>query len=152
MTPALQFGQPVERLTYRLRPTAFGLLMHDGLLACVRVDRGEGGYHDLPGGAVDGPESEPQALAREFVEETGLRVRPSQRIGEAGQFFQKSDGEAVNNVGGFWIVEAGSLAPSGKVETDHELVWMPPRDAVTALRHDAHAWAVTVWLRRHAGE
>jgi 8-oxo-dGTP diphosphatase len=151
LTPALQFGQPVEGLAYRRRPTAFGLLMHEDLLACVRVDRGEGSYHDLPGGAVDGPESEPQALAREFVEETGLRVRPTQRIGEAAQFFLKSDGEAVNNVGGFWIVEAGSLAASGKVETDHELVWMAPRDAVTALRHDAHAWAVTVWLRRHAG-
>jgi 8-oxo-dGTP diphosphatase len=150
LTPALQFGQTVEGQACRPRPTAFGLLVHDGLLACVRVDRGEGSYHDLPGGAVDGPESEPQALAREFVEETGLRVRPLQRIAEAGQFFQKSDGEAVNNLGGFWIVETASLAPSGKVEADHELVWMAPRDAVTALRHDAHAWAVTVWLRRFA--
>lgn len=147
---ALQFGQPVAGLAYRLRPTAFGLLMHEGLLACVRVDRGEGSYHDLPGGAVDGPESEPQALAREFVEETGLRVRPLQRIDEAAQYFQKSDGEAVNNVGGFWIVETASLAPAGKVEADHELVWLAPQEAVTLLRHDAHAWAVTVWLRRHA--
>lgn len=147
---ALQFGQPVAGLAYRLRPTAFGVLIHEGRLACVHVDRGEGSYHDLPGGAVDGSESEQQALAREFVEETGLRVRPRQRIAQAAQYFQKSDGEAVNNSGGFWIVETGSLTPFGKVEADHELVWLDPGDAVARLRHDAHAWAVTVWLRRHS--
>jgi 8-oxo-dGTP diphosphatase len=38
--------------------------------------------------------------------------------------------------------------PELKVEDDHTLVWLDPRDAVVALRHDAHAWAVAAWLRR----
>ncbi len=144
----LQFGTAEPGLGYRPRPTAFGLVIHDRKLACVRVDRGEGSYFDLPGGAVDGDETEEQAVVREFLEETGMTVRPLTRIAEASQYFRKSDGEPINNIGGFWIVEQVSLDPAAKVEADHELVWLDPHEAMANLRHDAHAWAVTVWLRR----
>ncbi len=145
----LQFGRRDPDLDYVPRPTAFGLVFQDGKLACVRVDRGEGSYYDLPGGAVDGDETEEQALVREFVEEAGMFVRPFVRIAEASQYFRKSDGSPINNQGGFWIAEQLSLDPAAKVEADHELVWLHPHTAVARLRHDAHAWAVTVWLRRH---
>lgn len=150
MRAALQFGQALPGVTHLWRPTAFGLVFQDGQLACVRVDRGEASYYDLPGGAVDGEETEEQALIREFVEETGMTVRPLSRITKAAQYFQKSDGSPINNVGGFWIAEQLSLNPAAKVEADHELVWLHPHAALNQLRHDAHAWAVTAWLRRNA--
>lgn len=144
----LQFGEPDRSLVYAPRPTAFGLVVRFGRLACVRVDRGEGSYYDLPGGAIDGGESEEQALVREFVEETGMTIRPVARFTEAAQYFRRSTGEPFNNIGGFWTAEHLALDPLAKVEADHELVWLEPHHAVTQLRHDAHAWAVTVWLRR----
>ena len=144
----LQFGRPEPGRTYDDRPTAFGLVFRDGRLACVRVDRGEGSYYDLPGGAIDGDETEEQALVREFVEETGLTVRPNARLGEAGQYFLKSDGRAVNNLAGFWTAEVEREDPSAKIEDDHELQWLDPQQALAQLRHDAHAWAVAMWLRR----
>lgn len=148
MQGVLQFGWAEPGLDYRLRPTAFGLVVHDGRLACVRVDRGEGSYFDLPGGAVDGDEDEAAALVREFVEETGMTVRPGARILEAAQYFRKSDGQPINNTGGFWVAEKLSLDPATKVEPDHELVWLAPVAAIAVLRHEAHAWAVARWLRR----
>ena len=150
MPAALQFGTAGPGLDYRLRATAFGLVLQDGKLACVRVDRGEGSYFDLPGGAVDGDETEEQAVVREFLEETGMTVRPLDRIAHAAQYFRKSDGEPLNNIGGFWVVEQLALDSAAKVEADHELVWLEPYEALARLRHDAHAWAVTVWLRRNA--
>ena len=144
----LQFGRPEPGHTYEDRPTAFGLVFRDGRLACVRVDRGEGSYYDLPGGAIDGDETEEQAMVREFVEETGLTIRPDQRLGEAGQYFLKSDGRAVNNLAGFWTAEVEREDPTTKIEDDHELHWLDPQRALSELRHDAHAWAVAVWLRR----
>ncbi len=144
----LQFGDRDPALDYRPRPTAFGLVFHDGRIACVRVDRGEASYYDLPGGAIDGEESEQEALVREFVEETGMTIRPVTRIAEASQYFCRSTGEPLNNIGGFWIGEQVSLDPAAKVEADHELVWLHPHTALNELRHDAHAWAVAVWLRR----
>ena len=150
MSVRLQFGTAASGLDYRLRATAFGLVVQDSRLACVRVDRGEGSYFDLPGGAVDGDETEQQAVVREFLEETGMRVRPLSRIAEASQYFRKSDGEPINNTGGFWTVEHLSLDPAAKVEADHQLVWIDPHQALAELRHDAHAWAVAAWLRRRA--
>lgn len=144
----LQFGAHVPGLDYLERPAVFGLVFHETKLACVRVERGEGSYLDLPGGAIDGDETEQQALVREFVEETGLAVRPFARIAEAAQYFRKSDGSPVNNRGGFWIAEQLAYDPSTKVEDDHELVWLHPHTALAQLRHDAHAWAVAAWMRR----
>lgn len=133
---------------HRPRPAAFGLAVRDGRLACVEIDRGEGPYLDLPGGALDGEEQEAEALTREFLEETGLRVRPVQRIAEAAQRFHRTDGEALENRAGFWTVEVLSDTGAGPLEPDHRLVWLEPVEALQGLRHEAHAWAVTVWLRR----
>tara|TARA_R110002167_G_scaffold3743_18_gene18203 strand:- start:1926 stop:2369 length:444 start_codon:yes stop_codon:yes gene_type:complete len=144
----LQFGEQEDGLTYRYRPTAFGLVFDRGRLACVRVDRGFGPYLDLPGGALDGDETEEQALVREFIEETGVTVRPLTRIAEAAQYFRKTDGAAINNAAGFWLAEQLSFDPAVKVEVDHELVWLDPHAALASLRHEAHAWAVARWLRR----
>lgn len=149
MTPALQFGTKDRGTLYRPRPAAFGLVGHEGQLACVRVTR-DTPYLDLPGGAVDGEETEAQALVREFLEETGMTVRPLRRIAEAGQFFRRSDGVAVNNLAGFWVCERVSVDPARKVETDHELVWLDPLSALSGLRHEAHAWAVATWLRQES--
>ncbi|MEN5168231.1 NUDIX domain-containing protein [Brevundimonas pondensis] len=143
----LQFGTARPGLDYIHRPAAFGLAEKDGKLACVRVDRGEGSYFDLPGGAVDGEESEQQALIREFGEETGLIVEPEDRLTEAAQYFRKTDGSPVNNVGGFWTARITGFDASTQCEADHELVWLEPLEAVSRLRHEAHAWAVARWLR-----
>ncbi|HRO34203.1 MAG TPA: NUDIX domain-containing protein [Brevundimonas sp.] len=144
----LQFGQAAPGADYRLRHAVFGLAVDDdGRIACVRVDRDGGGYFDLPGGAVDGDETEPEALAREFGEETGLRVRPVRRLGEAAQYFRRSDGDPVNNRGGFWSVEVLERDPGLQCEPDHALVWLSPAQAIAGLRHEAHAWAVVLWMR-----
>lgn len=146
MSPALQFGRAEPGLAYAVRPAVFGLVFHDEKLACVRVTR-DTPYYDLPGGAVDGAETEEQALIREFLEETGMTIEPVQRIVEAGQYFRKSDGEPVNNVGGVWVARMIALDPMRKVEADHDLEWLHPQTALAELRHDAHAWAVAAWLR-----
>ncbi len=148
MTNALQFGTPEPGLEHQDRPSAFGVVQRDGLIACVRVDRGEGSYFDLPGGAIDAGEDEAEALVREFREETGLAVRPGERFAAAGQYFRKTDGKPVNNLAGFWTAEVEAYDPAAKCEDDHELVWLDPDRALRELRHDAHAWAVTAWLRK----
>ena len=143
----LAFGRAEPGVVYRDRPCAFGIAERDGLIACVRVDRGDRSYFDLPGGAVDGGETEAEALAREFMEETGLIVRGVERIGSTAQVFRRSTGEPLRNLSGVWTAEVRGFDPEGKVEADHELVWIEPLQALASVRHEAHAWALTLWLR-----
>ena len=79
-----------------------------------------------------------------------MTVRPLRRIAEAAQYFRKSDGEPINNVGGFWIAETAVARPRrqgrGRPRTGLAATRTRPSPQ---LRHDAHAWAVAVWLRRH---
>ena len=144
----LQFGEAEPGRDYRERPAAFGVLVRDGKVAAVRVERdGEAPYCDLPGGALDPGEDEAAALVREFAEETGLKVRPGTLLARAGQFMRKTDGERVNNRCALFTAEAVGEEPSLKQEDDHTLVWLDPLEAIARLRHEAHAWAVACWLR-----
>lgn len=146
----LAFGAPVAGLNYKDRPAAFGVAENSlGQIALAQVTKpGKAPYFDLPGGAVDGVETEAEALVREFGEETGLVVQAGALIERVSQVFLKSDGQPVRNFGGVYMVQVLNLQPDLKVEDDHVLVWLDPRDAVVALRHDAHAWAVAAWMRR----
>lgn len=144
----LEFGRRDPELAYRLRPAAFGICERDGLIALVLVERAEGrSYHDLPGGAVDGVETEHQAVIREFGEETGLVIEPGELVLRSSQLFLKSDGEPVENEGGIYQVRLTGEDPALKIEDDHTLVWVEPLSAVVSLRHESHAWAVAKWLR-----
>lgn len=146
----LAFGTPVAGLAYRNRRATFGVAENgQGLIALAQVTKpGRAPYFDLPGGAVDGDETEEQALIREFGEETGLVVEAGSLIEIVSQHFLKSDGEPVRNFGGVYVAKVTGDNLALKVEDDHALVWLDPRDAVVALRHDAHAWAVAAWMRR----
>jgi 8-oxo-dGTP diphosphatase len=143
-----QFGVQKPGLIYRPRPAAFGIAERDGRIAVVHVRPDEGGdWIDLPGGAVDPGEDELKALVREFGEETGLIITPAREVLRAAQYFQKTDGESVNNLFGVYEVTVGGEDEALKIEDDHELVWIPPAEAVQHLRHDSHAWAVAMWWR-----
>ena len=151
MPAAPQFGEPDEARAYGDRPAVFGVVEAEGRIALVRVAApGVRPWLDLPGGGVDPGETEAEALVREFGEETGLIARPGACFARANQYFCKTDGQPFNNLGGFWSAAVIGADAALKVESDHTLVWMDPREAVSALRHDAHAWAVTAWLRRVA--
>jgi len=146
--PAPQFGEPEPGRTYRDRPAAFGIVEREGRIALVQIEKpGHAGWIDLPGGALDPGEDEAQAVVREFGEETGLRVRAGEAYARADQRFINTDGEAFNNRAAFLTLTLLGEDAGLKVEDDHTLIWLPPVEALARLRHEAHAWAVTAWLR-----
>lgn len=148
---APQFGERTAGRDYPDRPAAFGIAEQGGRIALVRVKKpGHEAWLDLPGGAIDPGETDPQALVREFGEETGLAVAAGEAFAKADQYFVNTDGEAYNNRATFRIVTVEREAPDLKIEDDHTLVWLEPHEALQRLRHDAHAWAVAAWLRRRA--
>ncbi len=144
----LQFGVRASTGAYRHRPAAFGVVPRDGSIALVRIIRpGVTPYFDLPGGALEPGEDDAAALVREYGEETGLKVRPVRLLGRVRQYLVKTDGQTANNLCALFAAEVVGEDAALKIEADHELVWAEPLLALQALRHDAHAWALTAWLR-----
>lgn len=145
--PAPQFGAARPGLIYVDRPAAFGLAVRDGRLALVEVKKpGQPAWLDLPGGAIEAGETAEAAVVREFGEETGLQVSAGRFIAAADQKFRNTDGAAFNNRGRFFEVAIEGENPALKTEADHTLTWLAPDEALHWLRHEAHAWAVSVWL------
>lgn len=143
---ALQFGQTQSGLTYVERMSAHGICARgEAHIAVAQIGKRAPFEYDLPGGGIETNEDEAAALMREFQEETGLTVWPTRLIGRAGQYWVNK-GEPRNSLATFYEVElsATDAAPS---EPDHALVWMTPTEALTKVRHEAHAWVILHWLR-----
>jgi 8-oxo-dGTP diphosphatase len=143
---ALQFGQTQSGLTYVERMSAYGICARgEAQIAIAQIGKRAPFEYDLPGGGIETNEDEAAALMREFQEETGLTVWPTRVIGRAGQFWINK-GEPRNSLATFYEVEL-SASDGMPSEPDHALVWMSPSDALSRVRHEAHAWAVLHWLR-----
>lgn len=147
---ALQFGQTQPGLTYVERISVYGLCARgENAIAIVQIGAKAPYEYDLPGGGVEKEEDEAAALMREFQEEVGLTVWPNRVLGRAGQFWINK-GEPRNSLATFYEVEL-SASDGEPTEPDHELVWMNPADALTKVRHEAHAWAIMHWIRARRG-
>jgi len=147
---ALQFGNTQSGLTYLERMSAYGLCARgEANLAIVQIGKKAPYEYDLPGGGIEADEDEAAALMREFLEETGLTIWPTRVIGRAGQYWINKS-EPRNSLSTFYEVEL-SASDSSPSEPDHVLVWMSPAEALTKVRHEAHAWAILHWLRKRRG-
>jgi 8-oxo-dGTP diphosphatase len=149
MAAVPQFGAPEPGRPYPDRPVAFGVGVRDGQVALVRVEPADGPTRiDLPGGGIDPGESAEAAMVREFLEETGLEVRPLSALTRADHYFINGAAESFNTRGVFFTAEVLAERRERKIEADHTLFWRPPETALRMLSRDSHAWALACWLRR----
>lgn len=143
-----QFGVMLPGVDYPVRAGAHGILRNEsGLVAVVCIGRAKGApQYDLPGGGVDPEESEEGALVREFAEETGLHVAPVRLVCRVGQYWRKDNITPRNSQ--FAIFEAQIVGAGGQpTEPHHVLEWTAPEDAIAKVRHEAHAWALRMYLQ-----
>ncbi len=138
------FGEPEPGRAYRDRPGAYGIIFDTaGRVACCDV----GGRVFLPGGGLHGTESPAEALVREVREETGWVVEPIREVGRAVQVvWAQPENEGYRKIGTFF--EARIVGTSdGKVEDDHDPVWLATFVATDRLEEEFQRWA----LRRALG-
>lgn len=119
---------------------ARGALFHgEHVLACRNVERG---YLYLPGGHVEFGEPAAAALAREFLEESGLTVRVGPLLLATENIFE-SGGKRRHEINLVFHVEhPDPPAAVGSLEPAIAFDWLDPR-----LRVDLRPGAILEWLR-----
>jgi 8-oxo-dGTP pyrophosphatase MutT (NUDIX family) len=111
----------------RFRVGAYGLLRAGDSFLVTRTRTALGTITNFPGGALELGEGALDALRREFVEETGLEVRPT-HLAYASENYHQSPAYPENQlVKLYWFVEqsGGTLRPEGNGD-DIEAVYFVP--------------------------
>ena len=141
------FGTRVDGQAYIVRPSAYALVRNSaGELAVVLTPNG----YFLPGGGVDAGETPEQAAVRETREECGLVVAPRRLLGKAVQIvYSLEEKKYFDKLCDF--VEAAVMGTAERIEHDHELIWMAPKEAERTLSHESHRWAVERLIAQAAG-
>jgi 8-oxo-dGTP diphosphatase len=141
------FGSPPAQGHAVVRPSAYGLVTDGGArIGVVRTPQGR----FLPGGGIERGEAPHQTVAREVLEECGLDVSVGSWGWRAVDFVY-SPTERTHFEKRSTFVDARPLGPRTTArELDHELVWLPPQEAMASLAHPSHRWAVAQWVGLNA--
>ncbi len=113
-----------DPLRFSLR--IYGVLVEAGLLLMTRSIFLGREFVNFPGGGVELGEAPLAALRREFLEETGLTVKP-QRVLYASEGFHRSTQVPMQIVSVYWLVTRGrgALKAAGNGEDVVSLFWAP---------------------------
>lgn len=134
-----QFGDRHSSCDYKERYVVYGVGFNkQGKVLISRVR----GKFALPGGGINKGETAKQALKREFLEETGWKVKIVKEICRANEWNYSIRKERHNNkIGRFFLVK-----PIKKLhhplDKDHEGQWMTYAKASQHLHKKFQLWAL----------
>lgn len=139
------FGDRVPHFPATIRPSAYGII-GDGR-SCVAVVRTPSGVL-LPGGGRDDGESAEATVIRETAEECALVIVAgtwrAAAIEHVSSTTKRAHFEKRSTFCDATVVSHSIHAG----ESDHELVWVSPSEAMAVLTPASHRWAVGEWLVR----
>jgi 8-oxo-dGTP diphosphatase len=145
--PVPTFGVRLPGVHYRVRPSAYAVVPDTaGRVAVLRTPLG----WFLPGGGRDDGEAPAETVAREGVEEAGLRLAPERVLGEAMEWIH-TPGDAAGWEKRSTFLLARVTGSAVAVEPDHVLEWIPAAEAALVLTPPTHRWIVERWMAEGAG-
>jgi 8-oxo-dGTP diphosphatase len=106
----------------------YGVLVENEKVLLTRSAFHGSSFINFPGGGVEIGEPPMAALLREFVEETGLVVRPARTL-YASEGAHLSTQAPIQIVSAYWLVErvSGELRSGGNGEDVLDLFWSDPK-------------------------
>jgi predicted kinase/diadenosine tetraphosphatase ApaH/serine/threonine PP2A family protein phosphatase/8-oxo-dGTP pyrophosphatase MutT (NUDIX family) len=131
----VEFGERLPDVEYVPRPSAYAVIRNDAGRVAV-VQTATGAY--LPGGGLIDNETPEYGMLREIQEEAGLAVNVKSRIGEATEYVAGGEEGFIAKQGTFYLAQYVGDSGAGA----HALEWLSPQEAMGAIRHASHGWAI----------
>ncbi|MBZ9621439.1 NUDIX domain-containing protein [Clostridium sp. FP2] len=137
------FGEKLNGVNYIDRTGVYGIVInYDGKIATIKTLSG----YFLPGGGIESGETNEECLEREFIEETGYRIKIGRYIGKASLYHTSKTNKYLHGIGYFYFVNLESKT-SNKIEEDHQLLWIEPEECIKGLFLEHQAWSVSEALK-----
>lgn len=141
----VECGNRIEGITYRERIGAYALIVNsESEIALVRRDNN----YFLPGGGVENNETYEECLKRECSEELGYNIEVVQYVGKLSHYTKAIRREEYLKLVGH--VHIANLLDSNclKTEEDHELIWVPIKEAAEKMQEEFQAHAIREYIRQ----
>ena len=132
------FGEKIQGLNYQKRKGVYAIIFHHKKDQ-VLVVRTESGHYFLPGGGMEGDESQVECLERELMEETGYRGAVGSFVGNAMRYFLTRKEEPLLSDAFFYLVELNEMVQE---QSEHVTEWIDLEEASQLLFHEHHNWAM----------
>jgi 8-oxo-dGTP diphosphatase len=95
---------------------------------------------------MDSGETPEQTICREGAEECGFVLKPERFLGSAIEIcYAEDEQQYFEKHSSFFAAQV--VGSTAKTEADHELLWLRPGEALQALSHGSHRWAVQQLLQ-----
>lgn len=134
----ITFGSREPGQRYVRRPGAYGLAWQATQGRLLLVETADG--LEIPGGGIEPGEGADEALAREFLEETGFVLVGCRALFGLRQFLTRPvSGKFYDKLCTFYAVNLG--APSGPPrELGHRPFWCRPSEARGRMAEECQEW------------
>ena len=133
------FGEVLEDVFYQERRGAYGIAINDlKQVAVIQMPHGD----FIPGGGIEGNETEEECLKRELIEETGYNINIKDFICKGIEYgYGPKSKKYLKLVGSFYFIEFKEDTGL-KSEPDHVLVWKDKEELKKSIRIKYQYWAI----------
>ncbi|WP_179394233.1 NUDIX hydrolase [Lacticaseibacillus absianus] len=140
------FGQKDPTVAYTTRIGVYGVIP-DASGKRLLILQAPNHALFLPGGEVEAGESDAQTLARELLEEFGVRVTQGARLGRASEYFYSHHRQTAYYHPATFYAATAPTCVAAPLEDFNTLMLMPIELAAAQLKRPTHRWAVAQWLK-----
>lgn len=140
-----RFGTKIDEQDYHIRIGVYILILNQAKDQLLLVSPPNGAYL-LPGGEIEGNETNEETLHREVMEELGCEIEIGTYLGEAEDFYYSTFRKKYYHNPGYFYVAKSWHKKCAPLEDFNGLEWMDIPTAIEKLKHGSHKWAVEQYL------
>jgi 8-oxo-dGTP diphosphatase len=140
------FGEKMADKDYQARYGVYAIIPRKDDTEIVLVQAPNGAYF-LPGGEIEADENHQTALARELVEELGVKSFEHSYLGCADEYFYSRHRDTYYYNPAYIYASHKWQAISKPLEDFNTIAWFPIDIAINKLKRGSHQWGVKAWQK-----
>lgn len=139
------FGAKIDDKSYEKRVGVYTVIYNEKTDEIVLVQAPNGAYF-LPGGEIEGDETQEEALQRELLEELGYEIGEKIFFGQADEYYFSRHRDTYFYNPGYFYGTKEYKKLSEPLEDFNQIKWFPIKEAQENLKRGSHKWAVEKYL------